>query len=75
MCCRIQAAGKSATATIRSPPRVPIGRKVLKGGSHLCAACYCGRYRPVARHPQPIDTSISHVGFRCVLRNSLENKE
>ncbi|QKV52510.1 formylglycine-generating enzyme family protein [Comamonas antarctica] len=47
---------------------VPIPRKVLKGGSHLCAPSYCRRYRPAARHAQPIDTSTSHVGFRCVLR-------
>lgn len=45
--------------------QVPIGRKVLKGGSHLCAANYCQRYRPAARYPQPVDTSTSHVGFRC----------
>ncbi len=43
-----------------------IPRKVLKGGSHLCAEEYCQRYRPAARHPQPVDTSTSHVGFRCV---------
>lgn len=49
-------------------PRIQIGRKVLKGGSHLCAANYCQRYRPAARHPQPVDTSTSHVGFRCVIR-------
>jgi formylglycine-generating enzyme required for sulfatase activity len=50
-------------------PNIPIGRKVLKGGSHLCAPNYCQRYRPAARYPQPIDTSTSHVGFRCVVRN------
>lgn len=49
-----------------SPARIP--RKVLKGGSHLCAENYCQRYRPAARHPEPIDTSTSHVGFRCVRR-------
>ena len=49
-------------------PDIRIGRKVLKGGSHLCAENYCRRYRPAARHPQPIDTSASHVGFRCVIR-------
>ena len=49
-------------------PDVRIGRKVLKGGSHLCAPNYCQRYRPAARYPQPIDTSTSHVGFRCVFR-------
>lgn len=46
-------------------PDIPIGRRVLKGGSHLCAPNYCQRYRPAARYPQPIDTSTSHVGFRC----------
>jgi formylglycine-generating enzyme required for sulfatase activity len=45
-----------------------IPRKVLKGGSHLCAPSYCRRYRPAARHAQPIDTSTSHIGFRCVVR-------
>lgn len=45
-----------------------VGRKVLKGGSHLCAANYCKRYRPAARHPQPIDSPTSHIGFRCVVR-------
>jgi formylglycine-generating enzyme required for sulfatase activity len=50
-------------------PEIRIPRKVLKGGSHLCAESYCQRYRPAARHPQPIDTSTSHVGFRCVIRS------
>jgi formylglycine-generating enzyme len=45
-----------------------IPRKVLKGGSHLCAPNYCRRYRPAARFPEPIDTSACHVGFRCVSR-------
>ncbi len=49
-------------------PEIGIGRKVLKGGSHLCAANYCQRYRPAARHPQTVDTSTSHIGFRCVVR-------
>jgi len=47
---------------------VRIGRKVLKGGSHLCAVNYCQRYRPAARHPQMIDSATSHIGFRCVSR-------
>jgi formylglycine-generating enzyme len=50
-------------------PDIRIPRKVVKGGSHLCAPNYCRRYRPAARHAQPIDTSMSHVGFRCVLRH------
>jgi formylglycine-generating enzyme len=49
-------------------PGIRIPRKVLKGGSHLCAPNYCRRYRPAARHPQPVDTSTSHVGFRCIIR-------
>jgi formylglycine-generating enzyme len=51
-------------------PRVRIPRKVLKGGSHLCAPNYCQRYRPAARYPEPIDTATGHVGFRCVIRAS-----
>ena len=49
-------------------PLIRIPRRVLKGGSHLCAPNYCRRYRPAARHAQPVDTSTSHVGFRCVIR-------
>jgi formylglycine-generating enzyme required for sulfatase activity len=49
-------------------PQIRIGRKVMKGGSHLCAPNYCRRYRPAARMAQPVDTSTSHLGFRCVLR-------
>lgn len=41
---------------------------VTKGGSHLCASNYCLRYRPAARWPQTIDTSTSHLGFRCIMR-------
>ena len=51
-------------------PQIRIPRKVLKGGSHLCAPNYCRRYRPAARHAEPIDTSTSHVGFRCIVRKS-----
>ena len=47
-------------------PRVRIPRKVMKGGSHLCAPNYCRRYRPAARMAQPVDTSTSHLGFRCI---------
>lgn len=50
-------------------PGIHIPRKVLKGGSHLCAPNYCRRYRPAARMPQPVDTSTCHVGFRCIVRN------
>jgi formylglycine-generating enzyme required for sulfatase activity len=43
-------------------------RRVLKGGSHLCAPNYCLRYRPAARQPQTVETSMAHLGFRCVIR-------
>jgi sulfatase modifying factor 1 len=49
-------------------PNIRIPRKVIKGGSHLCAPNYCRRYRPAARHAEAVDTSTSHLGFRCVLR-------
>jgi sulfatase modifying factor 1 len=45
-----------------------IPRKVIKGGSFLCADSYCLRYRPAARRPQMIDTGMSHLGFRCIHR-------
>jgi formylglycine-generating enzyme len=43
-------------------------RMVVKGGSHLCAPNYCHRYRPAARSPQTIETSMGHLGFRCIAR-------
>jgi formylglycine-generating enzyme len=49
-------------------PDVRIPRKVVKGGSFLCAPSYCQRYRPAARQAQMIDSAMSHLGFRCVLR-------
>jgi formylglycine-generating enzyme required for sulfatase activity len=49
-------------------PAMRIPRKVVKGGSHLCAREYCFRYRPAARQPQMIDTGMSHLGFRVIVR-------
>ena len=49
-------------------PGAHIPRRVTKGGSHLCAPNYCLRYRPAARQGEPVDTTTSHVGFRCVVR-------
>jgi sulfatase modifying factor 1 len=49
-------------------PDIRIPRKVLKGGSFLCAANYCMRYRPAARIPQQVDTGTCHQGFRCIVR-------
>lgn len=62
--------GTSRNASLDpSMPDMPVPRKVMKGGSHLCAPNYCQRYRPAARMSQPVDTSTSHVGFRCVVRH------
>lgn len=49
-------------------PELRIARRVMKGGSHLCAPNYCHRYRPAARMAQPIDTSTCHLGLRCIVR-------
>jgi len=69
-CCAVHnpRGGKLRDSFDPGQPGVRIGRKVLKGGSHLCAENHCRRYRPAARHPEMIDTSTSHIGFRCVLR-------
>jgi formylglycine-generating enzyme len=52
-------------AAVSAEPGSSIPRRVLKGGSHLCAPEYCLRYRPAARSPQAEDTATSHIGFRC----------
>ena len=69
-CCAISnpRGGKVKDSFDLGQPGVRIGRKVIKGGSHLCAANYCQRYRPAARHPEMIDTATTHIGFRCVVR-------
>jgi sulfatase modifying factor 1 len=51
-------------------PGANIPRRVIKGGSHLCAPSYCLRYRPAARQAETIDTSTSHIGFRCIRRRA-----
>jgi sulfatase modifying factor 1 len=50
-----------------APEAIP--RHVIKGGSHLCAPSYCLRFRPAARQGEAVDTSTSHLGFRCVVRD------
>jgi sulfatase modifying factor 1 len=66
-CCAPRNPRGGAEAGSRDPQDTShrFGRKVLKGGSHLCADNYCHRYRPAARHAQPVDSSTSHIGFRC----------
>ena len=51
-------------------PACAVPRRVIKGGSHLCAPAYCRRYRPAARQAQAIDSPTSHIGFRCVARDA-----
>ena len=63
-----EAHGEAAAEPDDAGDGTGIPRKVIKGGSHLCADNYCRRYRPAARLAQPVDTSTSHVGFRCVVR-------
>jgi formylglycine-generating enzyme required for sulfatase activity len=52
-------------------PGAHLPRRVIKGGSHLCAPSYCLRYRPAARQGEAIDTATCHLGFRCVVRGTL----
>jgi formylglycine-generating enzyme required for sulfatase activity len=69
-CCSVSnpLGGDAGRSFDPASPEVRIPRKVMKGGSHLCAPNYCRRYRPAARMPQAVDTSTSHLGFRCVVR-------
>jgi sulfatase modifying factor 1 len=62
--------GREGASLDPRQPQIKIPRKVIKGGSHLCAPNYCRRYRPAARHAEQIDTSTSHLGFRCVVRKT-----
>src|SRR5262245_31288685 len=60
--------GDPRTASVDPNDPAAIPRRVMKGGSHLCAPNYCRRYRPAARMAQAIDTSTNHLGFRCLVR-------
>lgn len=68
-CCTLEnPRGGERDASIDPQDVARIPRRVTKGGSHACAPSYCRRYRPAARMAQPVDTSTSHVGFRCIVR-------
>jgi formylglycine-generating enzyme required for sulfatase activity len=58
--------GSEAASLDPGQPQFRVPRRVVKGGSFLCADSYCRRYRPAARRPQMVDTGMSHIGFRCV---------
>ena len=64
----IVAAGASTLGEESVAEGETIPRRVIKGGSHLCAPNYCLRYRPAARQGEAVDTSTGHIGFRCVAR-------
>ncbi len=69
-CCvpRNPRGGREEESLDPAQPQFRVPRKVIKGGSFLCADSYCMRYRPAARRPQMVDTGMSHIGFRCVVR-------
>jgi formylglycine-generating enzyme len=71
LCCaplnpRVQSPDRSYDLSDSRSAHIP--RRVIKGGSHLCAPNYCLRYRPAARQPQMEESSMSHIGFRCIVR-------
>jgi formylglycine-generating enzyme required for sulfatase activity len=70
-CCSVPVRASVDDSYDPGQPQLRIPRKVLKGGSHLCAPNYCLRFRPAARSPQMIDTSMSHLGFRCIVRETM----
>jgi formylglycine-generating enzyme len=51
-------------------PAIRIPRKVVKGGSHLCAPNHSRHYRPAARQPHPVDSAACDIGFRCIIRET-----
>jgi sulfatase modifying factor 1 len=60
-------AGTPAVAPAHDPPGLSGGEaRVMKGGSFLCHASYCNRYRVAARTANTPDSSASNIGFRCV---------
>jgi sulfatase modifying factor 1 len=65
-CSPVDPTGHDRERNVAENDPFAVARKVVKGGSFLCADAYCQRYRPAARRPQPIDTGMSHIGFRCV---------
>lgn len=73
-CCTVDSprgGSREASPDPRAGDASPVPRKVIKGGSHLCADNYCRRYRPAARMAQAVDTSTSHLGCRCIVRRPL----
>ena len=65
---------KPCCAGAERRPGAAIPRRVVKGGSHLCAPNYCLRYRPAARQGESVDSSACHIGFRCIVRPTKEHR-
>jgi formylglycine-generating enzyme required for sulfatase activity len=54
-------------ATRMNPVGPPRGElKSIRGGSYLCHASYCNRYRVAARTCNTPDSATTNMGFRCV---------
>ncbi len=52
--------------TRADPQGPPTGEaRVIRGGSYLCHASYCNRYRVAARTSNTPDSTTGHMGFRC----------
>lgn len=49
------------------PDEPGMAKRVVRGGSFLCADCYCRGYRVTARMKSSPDTGLYHTGFRCVI--------
>jgi len=67
-CCTPARPVTAEESMVAGQPGASIPRRVIKGGSHLCAPNYCLRYRPAARQSETVDTSTAHIGFRCIVR-------
>lgn len=59
--------GRASSGSVATPVDLRSQFRVIKGGSYLCAANFCMRYRPAARQPGDASIGTSHIGFRTVL--------
>jgi formylglycine-generating enzyme required for sulfatase activity len=56
-------------------PEEPFSQKnVHRGGSFLCHKSYCKGYRIAARMKTCPDTSLNHLGFRCLVTKEMKEK-
>lgn len=61
----------------RGPVSNPTGpehgqARIMRGGSYLCHASYCNRYRVDSRSSNTPDSSTGNLGFRCVWKDEPE---